>query len=74
MTARKKLYKGSLILAAENKIEEIAQNRRCEQEKSKNTESEKANEKIENFKAKNPGQFSSNQKPKIPKSKTSVEY
>ena len=59
------LHKGMLILAAENKIEEIAQNRRCEQEKSKNTESEKVNEKAK-IQTENPKQFSSNQKPKIP--------
>ena len=61
----KKLHKGVLILAAENKIEEIAQTRRREQEISKNTESEKANEKSK-LQSENPGQFSSNQKPKIP--------
>ena len=61
----KKLHKGMLILAAESKIEEIAQNRRREQEKSKNTESEKVNKKSK-LQSENPGQFSSNQKPKIP--------
>ena len=50
----KKLHKGALILAAENKIEELAQIRQIEREKARNSQSEKASAKsktqIENFK------------------------
>ena len=65
----KKLHKGALILAAENKIKEIAQSRRREREKLRDSESEKINQTA-NIKSENPKQISSDQKSPIPNFKT----
>ena len=61
----KKLQKGALILAAENKIDDIAKTRQFEQEKLKNFESEKTIEKAK-AQTENSKQSSSDQKPPIP--------
>lgn len=61
----KKLHKGALILAAENKIEEIAQTRHHEQKKSSDSEPEKVNESAKT-QSENSKQNSSDQKPSIP--------
>ncbi len=58
----KKLHKGALILAAENKIEDIAKTRQCEQEKLKDFESKKTIEKAK-AQTENSKQSSSDQKP-----------
>lgn len=65
----KKLHKGALILAAEYKIKEIAQSRRREREKLRDSESEKINETA-NIKSENPKQISSDQKSSIPNFET----
>lgn len=61
----KKLHKGALILAAENKIEELAQTRRRETSNERNSESEKAAGKSKT-QTDSPEKISSNEFSKIP--------
>lgn len=64
-TSEKKLHKGALILAAENKIVAIAKERRNARENAKTSEPQTIAEKSKN-RNENSEQFSSNQTLKIP--------